>query len=54
MKRDRKFNNNKFSFKIRQKNLSKSTKIFKIIRQTPEFPSKNDEIGRMDNRNQAR
>ena len=30
MKRDRKFNNNKFSFKARQKNLSKSTKMFKI------------------------
>ena len=29
-KRDRKFNNNKFSFKMRRKNLSKSTKMFKI------------------------
>ena len=29
-KRDRKLNNSKFSFKMRQKNLSKSTKMFKV------------------------
>ena len=28
-KRDRKFNNNKFSYKVGQKNLSKSTKMLK-------------------------
>ena len=28
--RDWNFNNNKFSFKMRQRNLSKSTKMFKI------------------------